>query len=133
MAFKPDYGMSMIGCGYKTGMRITWTELRAYNVDRVDDVTYCTTLEIENIHAGRRMCCMTIDMDQERLVELLRLADPEVANDVVRRLNSGQRSIDLEHAIPFMLEGELGAPRLGRSEEFAPIIARRILASTPRP
>ena len=126
VVFKPDYGMSMINRGYRPGLRLVWSELGAYNIDSVDTGKYCTTLDVENIHADHQFCCMTIDMDRERLVELLRVARPEVANDVVRRLNSGERRIDLEEGIRFMLDGELGHPTQGLHETFAPIVARRI-------
>ena len=132
VAFRPDYGMSMIRQGYRPRLRLTWYELGAYNIDAVDADKYCTTLDVENIHAGHQVCCMTIDMNGERLAELLRLADPNTAKEVVRRLNSGERSIDLEEGVRFMLEGELGHPTRGLHETFAPIVAGRIGPSPPR-
>ena len=105
MVFKPDYGMSMIQQGYRPGLSLTWLELKAYNIDAVDTDKYCTTLELENIHAGHPVCCMTIDLNGERLAELLSVADPGTSKDVVRRLNSGERSIDLAEGIVFHAAG----------------------------
>ena len=126
MAFKPDYGMELIRRGYRPGLGMTWMELGGFNVASVVPGAYCTTLEIENWRADGQLCCMTIDMDGERLTALLSIAGPEVARDVVARLREGETSIDLQERIPFMLEGELGEPRRGLYETFAPIIARKI-------
>ena len=131
MAFKPDYGMELISRGYRPGLGMTWMELGAFNVDSLAPGSYCTTLEIENRLADDRLCCMTIDMDGEQLKALLRIAGPEVARDVVARLRDGETSIDLQERIPFMLKGELGEPRRGLYETFAPIIARKIGPSPP--
>lgn len=89
MAFKPDYGMELIGRGYRPGLGMTWMELGAFNVASVALGAYCTTLEIENRLAECQLCCMTIDMDGEQLTALLRIAGPEVVRDVVARLRSG--------------------------------------------
>jgi hypothetical protein len=132
MAFKPDYGMAMITHGCRPGLELVWFELAAYNVDTVEPGKYCTTLEIENVHAGRQVCCMTIDMDRERLMELLKIAGGSIARDVIARLNRGQARIDLEEGVRFMLEGILGKPVRGLHEAFAPIIAKKIGPSQPR-
>ena len=131
VAFKPDYGMELIRRGYRPGLGMTWMELGAFNVASVAPGAYSTTLEIENRLAECQLCCMTIDMDGEQLTALLRIAGPEVARDVVARLRSGETSIDLEESIRFMLMGELGEPRRGLYETFAPIIAKRIGPSPP--
>ena len=92
---------------------------------------YCTTLEIENRLAESQLCCMTIDLEEEQLMELLRIAGSRVERDVAARLNAGETSIDLEHSIRFMLEGELDEPKRGLYEAFAPIIAKKIGPSPP--
>ena len=130
MAFKPDYGMALLRRGCSPGFVVTWMELEVFNIGSVAPGTYCTTLEIENRLAGGQICCMTIDMDSERLTELLTIAGPEVARDIVTRLN-GETDIDLENGIRLMLEGELGEPRRGQYETFAPIIAKKIGPSPP--
>ena len=131
MAFKQDYGMAMIRHGYKPGLILTWIELRAYNIDTIEPGKYCTTLELENIHAGHLVCCMTVDMDRERLVELLRVTDPGVAKDIATRLKNGEARIDLEESVRFMLRGELSKPMQGLHEMFAPITAKKIGPSPP--
>ena len=132
MAFKPDYGMALLGRGYRPGLGMTWMELEAFNIDAVAPGTYCTTLEMENRLAEGQLCCMTVDMGGEQLMALLRAAGPGVARDVASRLNDGERSINLEKSIRFMLQGELGEPRRGLHETFAPIIAKKIGPSPPR-
>ncbi len=132
MAFKPDYGMALLDRGYRPGFGITWMELEAFNIGSTEPGMYCTTLEIENRLAESQWCCMTIDLDREQLIELLRIAGPRVARDVVARLNDGETSIDLDNSIRFMLEGELGDPKRGLYETFAPIIAKKIGPSPPR-
>ena len=132
MAFKPDYGMALLRRGYKPGFGLVWMELEAFNIGAVEPGTYCTTLELENIQAEFQICCMTIDMDKEQLMELLKIASPRVARDIATRLNNGEASIDLENnGIRFMLTGELGEPRRGQYEMFAPIIAKKIGPSPP--
>ena len=132
MAFRPDYGMAMITHGCRPGLELMWSELAAYNVDTLGPGKYCTTLEIENVHAGRQVCCMTIDMDSERLMELLTIAGGSTARDVIAKLNRGQVRIDLEAGVRFMLKGILGEPVRGLHEAFAPIIAKKIEPSPPR-
>jgi len=132
MAFKPDYGMAMIARGYRPGLELVWFELAAYNVDTVAPGKYCTTLEIENVRVGCQVYCMTIDMDGERLTELLRIAGGSIARDVATRLNRGEARIDLEEGIPFMLKGVLGEPVQGLHESFAPIVAKKMGPSPPR-
>ena len=131
MAFKPDYGMSMIRKGYRPGLILVWCELEAFNIDKIEPEKYCTTLDLENIHADHQICCMTIDMDRERLVELLRTTDPRMESDIATRLNSGETRVNLEKSIRFMLEGELSNPIQGLHEIFAPIIAKKIGPSPP--
>ena len=126
MAFKPDYGMELLRRGCSPGLDIGWMELEAFNIGSVGSGRYCTTLEIENSLADGLMCCMTIDMDRERLMALLGIAGPTAVRDIATRLNNGETSIDLEKSIRFMLEGELGEPRRGLYETFAPIIAKKI-------
>lgn len=132
MTFKPDYGVALLGRGCRPGLEIGWMELEAFNIGVVEPGTYCTTLELENRLADGQVCCMTIDMDRDRLMELLRIAGPRVVREVATRLNSGETSIDLEESIRFMLEGELGKPKRGQYETFAPIIAKKIGPSPSR-
>ena len=132
MAFRLDYGMALLERGYRPGFDMTWMELAAFNIGSTESGMYCTTLEIENRLAESQLCCMTIDLDREQLMGLLRIAGPSVARDVATRLNSGETSIDLENPIRFMLEGKLGEPKRGLYETFAPIVAKKIGPSPPR-
>ena len=131
MAFKPDYGVALLRRRCRPEFVMTWMELEAFNIGSVEPGRSCTTLEIENRLAKRKLCCMTIDMDREQLMELLRFAGPRVARDIATRLNDGETDMDLKNSIRFMLEGELGEPRRGLYETFTPIIARKIEPSPP--